>query len=85
MNIAFLKTPKTPIGTDEYVQEGLSKKPTDLKDKINKIASMQFKMEAFSSKSLLDPMQSCTLTEISATGATEELSGRIRPGSTDRV
>ena len=42
------KFTKTPIGTDEYVEEELSKKLTDLKDKIDKIASMPFKMEAFS-------------------------------------
>ena len=44
MNLKFLNT---PIGTDEFVAKELNKKLEGLKVKINAIAEMQFKMEAF--------------------------------------
>ena len=44
MNLKFLNT---PIGTDEFVATELNKKLEELKVKINAIAEMPFKMEAF--------------------------------------
>ena len=45
MNITFLRT---PIGSEDFVQSKLQEKLADLTTKVNEIARMPFKMEAFS-------------------------------------
>ena len=45
LNIIFLNT---PIGSDEFVEEWLRNKLKDLKEKIDHIVEMPYKMEAFS-------------------------------------
>ena len=68
MNMKFLKT---PVGTDDFVEDELEKRLDILRKKVNSIAEMPFKMEAFTL--LKACLSRCRVTHLMRTLPTQQI------------